>query len=125
MTEYRAETWALKKEQENELVVAEMRGDKKLDRIRNLKYGDNKSGRNRKDRPGKEVEVVWTCDEKKGALRGKERYRWKYKGDRRKKKPKRKWLDKVRDDIKKKGLSADEVYDHAIWRLMSSYIDPT
>ena len=35
------------------------------------------------------------------------------------------WLDKVKDDIKEKGLSADEVYDRATWRRMSSYIDPT
>ena len=27
--------------------------------------------------------------------------------------PKRKWLHKVKDDIKEKGLSADEVYDRA------------
>ena len=31
--------------------------------------------------------------------------------------PKRRWLDKVHDDINDKGLSADEVYD---WRRMSS-----
>ena len=30
--------------------------------------------------------------------------------------PKRRWLDKVKDDIKEKGLSADDVYDHAIHR---------
>ena len=30
--------------------------------------------------------------------------------------PKRRWLDKVKDDIKEKGLSADEVYDRATWR---------
>ena len=35
------------------------------------------------------------------------------------------WLDKVKDDIKEKGLSADDVYDRATWRRMSSYIDPT
>ena len=40
--------------------------------------------------------------------------------------PKRRWLDKVKDDIKGKGLSADDVYDdRATWRHMSSYIDPT
>ena len=39
--------------------------------------------------------------------------------------PKRRWLDKVKDDIKEKGLSADDVYDRAAWRHMSSYIDPT
>ena len=38
---------------------------------------------------------------------------------------KRRWLDKVKDDIKDTGLSADEVYDRATWRRMSSYIDPT
>ena len=34
--------------------------------------------------------------------------------------PKRRWLDKVKDDIKEKGLSADDVYDRATWRRMSS-----
>ena len=38
---------------------------------------------------------------------------------------KRRWLEKVKDDIKEKGLSADDVYDHARWRRMPSYIDPT
>ena len=38
---------------------------------------------------------------------------------------KRRWLDKVKDDIKEKGLSADDVYDRATWRRMSSYIEPT
>ena len=31
----------------------------------------------------------------------------------------------VKDDIKEKGLSADDVYDRATWRRISSYIDPT
>ena len=39
--------------------------------------------------------------------------------------PNRRWLDKVKDVIKEKGLSADDVYDRATWRCMSSYIDPT
>ena len=30
-----------------------------------------------------------------------------------------------KDDIKEKGLSADEVYDRATSRRMASYIDPT
>ena len=38
---------------------------------------------------------------------------------------KRRWLDREWDDIKEKGLSAEEVYDRATWRRMSSYIDPT
>ena len=39
--------------------------------------------------------------------------------------PKRRWLDKVKGDIKEKALSADEVYDHATWRRMSPHIDRT
>ena len=36
-----------------------------------------------------------------------------------------KMVDNVNDDIKEKGLSADELYDRATWRRTSSYIDPT
>ena len=32
--------------------------------------------------------------------------------------------DRVRVDIKEKGLSGAEVYDRATWRRMSSYINP-
>ena len=49
----------------------------------------------------------------------------KVQGRRKRGKPKRRWLDRVSDDIKENGLSADEVYDRATWRRMSSYIDPT
>ena len=37
----------------------------------------------------------------------------------------RRWLDKVKDDIKVRGLSADEMYDRAMWMRLSSYIDRT
>ena len=30
----------------------------------------------------------------------------------------------MRDDIREKGLSVEEVYDRATWRRISSYIDP-
>ena len=35
----------------------------------------------------------------------------KVQGRRKRGIPKRRWLDKVKDDIKEKGLSADDVYD--------------
>ena len=74
---YGAETLASKKVQENNLEVAEMRMLQwicrvmKLDKIRKNKR-DNESGGNHKESPGKEVEVVWACDEKRGTLRRKE-----------------------------------------------------
>ena len=49
----------------------------------------------------------------------------KVQGRRKRGRPKRRWLDKVKYDIKEKRLSADDVYDRATWRRMSSYIDPT
>ena len=49
----------------------------------------------------------------------------KVQGRRKRGKPNRIWLDKVKDDMKEKGLSADEVYDRATWMRKSSYIDPT
>ena len=67
--------------------------------------------------------MVWACDEKRGTLRRKGAM--KVQGRRKRGRPKRRWLDKVKDDIKEKGLSADEVYDRATWRRVSSYIDPT
>ena len=63
---YGAETWALKKAQENELEVAEMKmlrwvcGVAKLDNIRNERIrGTTEVGE-------------WACDEKRGPLRRKE-----------------------------------------------------
>ena len=42
----------------------------------------------------------------------------KVQGRRKRGRPKRRWLDIVRDDVKEKGLSADDVYDRATWRRM-------
>ena len=51
----------------------------------------------------------------------------KVQGRRKRGRPKRRWLDKVKEYSKVKGLSADEMYEYdlATWRRMSSYIDPT
>ena len=42
----------------------------------------------------------------------------KVQGRRKRGRPKRIWLDKVKDDIIENGLSADDVYDRATWRRM-------
>ena len=115
---YGAETWALKKAQEKKLEVAEMRMLRwvcrvtKLDKIRNERI---------------RIRLKWYGH----VMRREEHYVgrramvMKVQGRRKRGRPKRRWLDKVKDDIKEKGLSADDVYDRAIWRRMSSYIDPT
>ena len=48
----------------------------------------------------------------------------KAQGRRKRGMPKRRWSNKVKDDIKEKGLSVGEVYDRARWRRMSSFIAP-
>ena len=61
--------------------------------------------------------MVWACDEKRGTLYvGRRAMEMKVQGRRKRGRHKRRWLDKVKDDIKEKGLSADEVYDRATWR---------
>ena len=39
--------------------------------------------------------------------------------------PKKRWADCVKDDLREKALSGEEVYDRAAWRRLSSQIDPT
>ena len=58
--------------------------------------------RNRKESSGKEVEVMWACDGKRGAVRRKWTMEMKVQGKRQRQIPKRRWLDKVKDDIKEK-----------------------
>ena len=77
---YGAETWALKKAQEKKLGgsqkwecydgCAALRSWTRSEMKKNKR--DNDSGGNHKESPGKEDEVVWTCDEKRGTLRRKE-----------------------------------------------------
>ena len=69
--------------------------------------------------------MVWTCDEKRGTLRRRRAMGMKVHGRRKRGRHTRRWLDKVKDDIKEKGLSADEVYVRATWMRISSRIDPT
>ena len=75
---YGAETWALKRAQEKKLEVVEMRmqrwmcGVTKLDNNKWMNKRDNESGGNHQESSGKEVEVVWACDETRGVLHRKE-----------------------------------------------------
>ena len=46
-------------------------------------------------------------------------------GSRRRGRPKKRWADCVKDDLREKGLSGDEVCDRDAWRRLSYHIDPT
>ena len=67
--------------------------------------------------------MVWACRENRGTLRSKEGDGNESTGEKEERKAyMRIWWDKVNDDIKEMALSADEVYDRATQRRMSSYI---
>ena len=72
-----------------------------------LQKGDNESGGNPKESTGKEVEMVWACDEKRGALRRKE---GEMQGRRKRGRRRRGWLNSVRDDIKENGQTVQLDY---------------
>ena len=128
-------TWALKKAHEKKLEVAEMRmlrwmcGVTKLDKIRNERIrGTTKVGEITKkvqERRLKWYGHVMRVMRREEHYVGRRAMEMKVQGRRKRGIPKRTWLDKVKDVIKEKGLSADYVYDRAIWRRMSSYIVPT
>ena len=132
--EFNRDTWALKKAQEKKLEVAEMRmvrwmcGVTKLDKIRNERIrGRPTTNVGQITKKVQERRLKWYGH----VMRREEHYVgrramvMKVYGRRKRGRPKRRWLERVKYDIKEKGLSADYVYDRATWRRMSSYIDPT
>ena len=69
--------------------------------------------------------MVWACDDKRGALRTNEGDGNESTREKEEMKTFTRWLDKEKDDIKEKGLSANAVYDRVMWRRVSSFIEPT
>ena len=122
---YWAETWALKKAQEKKVEVAEMRmlrwmcGVTKLDKIRNERIRrTTKVGEITKKVQERRLKWHGHVMRREEHCVGRRATVMKVRGRRKRGRPKRRWLDKVKDDIKEKGQSAT-------WRRMSSYIDPT
>ena len=125
---YGAETWAVKKAHD----VAEMRmlswmsGVTKLDRIRNeriratTKVGEisNKVQESRLKWYG---HVLRREDEYLGKRLMTMEVPWK----RRRGRPKRRWLDSIRNDLSDRELAGEDSQDRAKWRRLIRHIDPT
>ena len=103
-----------------------MCGVTKLDKIRNERIrGTTKVGEITKKVQERRLKWYVRVMRREEHYVGRRAMVMKVQGRRKRGTHKRRWLDKVKDDIKEKGLSADDVYDRATWRHMSSYIDPT
>ena len=46
-------------------------------------------------------------------------------GKRRRGRPKRRWLDSIRNDLSESGLSEEDAQDRPRWRRLTKHIDPT
>ena len=74
---------------------------------------DNESGGKHKESTGRRLKWYGNVMRREEHCVGRRAMVMKVQGRRKRGRPKRRWLDKVKDDIKEKGLSADDVYDRA------------
>ena len=128
---YGAETWGSKKAQEKRLDVAEMRmlrwmcGVTKLDKIRNERI----RGTVKVEKISKKVQErrlhwyghVMRRDEEYVRKRVRE---MEVPGRRNRGRPKRRWMDSIRDDLREKELTGDEFRDRAEWKRITKNADP-
>ena len=129
---YGAETWAVMKAQEKKLDVAEMRmlrwmsGVTKLDRIRNERIrGTKKVGEISKKVQESRLKWYGHVLRREDKNVGKRVMAMEVPGERRRGRPKQRWLDSIRNDLSERELSREDVQDRAKWRRLIRHIDPT
>ena len=133
---YGAETWAVNrpKAQEKKLDVAEMRmlrwmsGVTKMDRIRNERIrGTTKVGEISKKVQESRLKWYGHVLRREDEYVGKRVTGMEVPGKRRRGRPKRRWLDSIRNDLSERRLSGENAQDRSRWRRLTvtRYIDPT
>ena len=128
---YGTETLAVKKAQEKKLDVAEMRmlrwmsGVTKLDRIGNERIrGTTKVGEISKKLQESRLKWYGHVLRREDEYLGKRVMAMEVPGNRRGR-PKRRWLDSIRNDLSGRELSREDAQDRAKWRSLIRHIDPT
>ena len=129
---YGAETWAVKKAHEKKLDVAEMRmlrwmsGVTKMDRIRNERIrGTTKVGEISKKVQESRLKWYGHVSRREDEYVGKRVLGMEVPGKRRRGRPKRRWMDNIRNDLSERGLSEEDAQDRFRWRRLTRHIDPT
>ena len=69
--------------------------------------------------------AVWACIEKRTRIIGKRVMAMEVPEKRRRGRPKRRWLDIIRNDLSERELSGEDAQDRAKWRRLIRHIDPT
>ena len=129
---YSAETWSVKKAQEKKLDVAEMRmlrwmsGVTKLDRIGNERIrGTTNVGEISKKVQESRLKWYGHVLRREDDYVGKRVMAMEVAGKRRRGRPKRRWLDSIRNDLSERELSREDAQDRVKWRRLIRDIDPT
>ena len=129
---YGAETWAVKKAHEKKLDVAEMRmlrwmsGVTKMDRIRNERIrGTTRVGEISKKVQESRLKWYGHVSRREEEYVGKRVLGMEVPGKRRRGRPKRRWMDNIRNDLSERGLSEEDAQDRSRWRRLTRHIDPT
>ena len=126
---YGAETRAVKKAQEKKLDVAEMRMLRWMSgvtRIRNERIrGTTKVGEISKKVQKSRLKWYGHVLRREDEYVGKRVMAMEVPGERRRGRPKRRWLDGIRNDLSERELSRENAQDRAKWRRLIRHIDPT
>ena len=69
--------------------------------------------------------MVWACIEKINEYVGIRVMAMEVPGNRRRGRPKRRWMDTIGKDLSEKELSREDTQDRAKWKSLIRHIDPT
>ena len=103
-----------------------MSGVTKLDRIRNERIrGTTKVGEISKKVQESRLKWYGQVLRREDEYVGKREMAMEVQGKRRRGRPKRRWMDSIRNDLSDKELSREDTQDRAKWRSLIRHIDPT
>ena len=128
---YGAETCGSKKSEEKKHDVSEIRmliftcGVTKLDKIRNDRIrGTVKVTEISKKIQERRLQWYGHVMRRDEDYVGKRVMEMEVQGTRNRGRPKQRWMDSVKEDLREKELTGDEVHDRAMWRRLVRNVDP-
>lgn len=128
---YGSETWPTKRAQEEKMNVAEMKmlrwmcGVTRLDKIRNDRIrGTVKVTKISKKIQERRLQWYGHVKRRDAEYVGNRVLEMRVDGTRGRGRPKRRWMDGVREDMEEKNLREDQVNDRNLWKRLARNVDP-